>query len=217
MNGIPNSHVEEIGSIISKHFLEAFNDIQAGQYRHNLLMIMSRYCGSCYLQNQYLEQQRSYVEPQKIEISGITIQYFSIKDLLKSIVVKHPYVLDSIVREQSLNFSPEWEREEDFTIMNELDITDQERFERLKGKLRIEISLDDFTFVGKKGRKFLAGYLTCSNLEFRDRTKRDQISMFLMVKRPAQHLNEEMFTILSPFVQEMKRLGRDGIDFFHKG
>ena len=84
-------------------------------------------------------------------------------------------------------------------------------FRRLKGKLRVEISLDDFSFIGKNGKKFLAGYISCTNLPLKKQTKRDNIYLFLMVKRPSTRIFEAMNQILKPFVDEMKLLEKNGI------
>ena len=84
-------------------------------------------------------------------------------------------------------------------------------FRRLKGKLRVEISLDDFFFIGKNGKKFLAGYISCTNLPLKKQTKRDNIYLFLMVKRPSTRIFEAMNQILKPFVDEMKLLEKNGI------
>ena len=94
-----------------------------------------------------------------------------------------------------------------------MDTTDERIFRRLQGKLRVEISLDDFSFVGKKGRKFVAGYMSCTNLPLKERTKRDNIYLFLMARRPFIRIEEEMNIMLTPFVNEMKQLEKNGIQF----
>ncbi|OTF69758.1 hypothetical protein BLA29_002396 [Euroglyphus maynei] len=174
---------------------------------------MARYCGSCHLQNQFLEMQNTYVQPLKISTSNqeLTIQYFSVEGILRSIINQHPSLIDEIEKEKLLKFVPEKERK-NFVIRNELDTTDQSIFERLKGKLRVEISLDDFSFAGKKGRKFLAGYLSCTNLPLQERVKREQIYLFLMVKRPIDRIFDAMNKILEPFVSEMQQFEKSGIE-----
>lgn len=84
-------------------------------------------------------------------------------------------------------------------------------FDRLKGKLRLEISFDDYSFIRKKGQKFLACYLSCSNLPLKERVQRDQINVFLLVKRPITRIKDSMNMILKPFVREMQQLEKSGM------
>ncbi|KAH9528834.1 hypothetical protein DERF_002750 [Dermatophagoides farinae] len=76
-------------------------------------------------------------------------------------------------------------------IRNELDTTDESMFQRLKENCEKEI---------------LAGYISCTNLPLKKQTKRDNIYLFLMVKRPSTRIFEAMNQILKPFVDEMKLL-----------
>nr|XP_046916934.1 uncharacterized protein LOC124497322 [Dermatophagoides farinae] len=115
---IPNSHVEELGTVIANNFVKAF------EYSENIRNIMARYCSSCYLQNNFLELQDSYVQPTQITTSDdqLSIQYFSVEGILKSIINQHPSLIDSIEKEKSLNFIPEQNRK-NMVIRNELDTT----------------------------------------------------------------------------------------------
>ncbi|OTF75312.1 hypothetical protein BLA29_000939, partial [Euroglyphus maynei] len=203
---IPDKHAVELGSVLSKYF------IMASKMREHIHQIMSKYCGSSYLQKQFLVHQKHHRKPVTIQpLPNLSIQYFPIENILRGIIAQHPWLIDSIMQEQEcLTFIPEHERKY-LRIRDELDTTDKEMFDRLVGKLRVEISLDDFSFMGKSGRKFLVGYLSCSNLPYKERTKRNKIYMFLMVRRPEEKVTEVMNKILTPFVQEMKKLELDGI------
>ncbi|KAH7638357.1 hypothetical protein HUG17_9463 [Dermatophagoides farinae] len=203
---IPNAHVEELGSVIAKNFQKA------QEFPNHIMDIMARYSSSCYLQDQFFEMQPNYVQPIKIPTSDpeLTIQYYSVEGILRSIMSQHPSLINIIEKEKRLQFVPENERK-NFTINNELDTTDKTMFERLKGKLRVEIFLDDYSFMGKRGRKFLAGYLSCSNLPFQERVQRDQINVFLLVKRPITKVKNSMNMILKPLVREMQQLEHSGI------
>ncbi|XP_075678193.1 uncharacterized protein LOC113794060 [Dermatophagoides pteronyssinus] len=204
---IPNAHAEGFGKIISRKFIEA------ERYPEYVREHMAKYSSSCYLQNKFLEIQNNYLKPTQISHpSGIDIQYFSVEGILRSIINQHPSLIDSIAREKSLDFQPESQRT-NMLIKSDMDTTDERIFRRLQGKLRVEISLDDFSFVGKKGRKFVAGYMSCTNLPLKERTKRDNIYLFLMARRPFIRIEEEMNIMLTPFVNEMKQLEKTGIQF----
>lgn len=144
---------------------------------------MAKYCGSSYLQKQFVAEQKIHTKPVTINMPNLRIQYFPIKNILRSIIAQYPWLIESIQKEKERKFVPEQDRVH-FRIKNELDTTDKDMFDRLVGKLRVKVSFDDFSFMGKNGRKFFVGYMSCSNLPFHDRTKRNKIYMFLMVQRP---------------------------------
>lgn len=56
-----------------------------------------------------------------------------------------------------------------------------------------EISQDDYSFMGKSGRKFLVGYLSCSNLPFKEEIK---FTCFFMVRRPHEPIPNVINKIL---------------------
>nr|XP_027199900.1 uncharacterized protein LOC113794017 [Dermatophagoides pteronyssinus] len=201
---IPNAHSEELASVVARNFLAARN------FPENIPKIMAKYCGSVHLQNQFLEEQPSHVQPMNITTSHpeLSIHYFSVGQIIKSILDRYPSIINSIEGEKSLRFEDANERKF-LVINNELDTVDESIFNRLRGKLRMEISIDDYSFCGNKGKKFVSGYLACSNLPLQKRVKRDQIHLFLLAKRPK--IEDAMNKILEPFVLEMQELERSGI------
>ena len=206
-NNIPNKHVEAIADVITTSYASIL------EITNPLFPILTKYSASCNLQDQYLMKQDSYVKPVTIELAGIPIQYFPIEKLIACIINKFPYLVDSIEKEKLLTFTSESDRRNlstNLTFSSELDTVDEDFFDRICGKFRIEISIDDFSFLGKGGRKFTAGYLSCCNLPIEHRSSRDENYLFLLVNRPKQ--SNIMNIILRPFLEDMKRLERHGIN-----
>uniref|UniRef100_A0A6P6XZX9 Uncharacterized protein LOC113793090 n=1 Tax=Dermatophagoides pteronyssinus TaxID=6956 RepID=A0A6P6XZX9_DERPT len=203
---IADKHAVAYGTIVAKYF------IMARKKKLIVQNIMEKYCSSSYLQKQFLFQQKNHIKPITIIIPNLKIQYFSITKIIKNVIAQHPFLIAEILKEKDRMFIPEPQRNH-FLIKNELDTTDYKLFQRLKAKLRIEIALDDFSFMGITGRKFLAGYMTISNLPFIERTQRGQIFMFLLAKRPVEPTTDVMNKILNPFVDEMKKLEINGLNF----
>ena len=58
--------------------------------------------------------------------------------------------------------------------------------------------------------------MTCSNIEIEKRTKRDDIQMFVMARRPNEKNDNFMNIVLEPFVKEMMQLEEKGLDFERK-
>ena len=64
---------------------------------------MAKYCGSSYLQKQFVAEQKIHTKPVTINMPNLRIQYFPIKNILRSIIAQYPWLIESIQKEKERN------------------------------------------------------------------------------------------------------------------
>lgn len=151
------------------------------------------------LQNAYISQAGNRIAPQKISIGDFNYYYVPLHDQLKQLL-QNPSVVTSILNEKEmLQMST-------FTVYNS-ELTSSRR-SHLLGKARIELGADDFCVAKPIGpratqQKYLAVYLTLTNIPIKHRSKRENIRIVLIANRHQMKASNISINIL------LKRLRDD--------
>jgi hypothetical protein len=176
---------------------------------------ISKFASSRYLQKIYLTSLGGYVKPTEIPIEianeqeKFTYQYVPIKDVI-SLALKNPALLREIVREKSQHFAF------DNCIFSSELTCDQKRWERIKGKLRIQLYSDEFTISNPLGpsrhnQKYMVVYCSFTNLPLKDRLKRKDL--FLLIIANHKHIDDQTLSaILDPLNYDLEDLFNNGVD-----
>lgn len=131
------------------------------------------------IQNSYISQPSKRIPPQRIDIGSFNYYYVPLIDQLKSLL-QNASVLQSIQDEKQM---PQ---------VNTFQFYDSEltssRRSDLLGKARIEFGADDFCIVKAIGpratqQKYLAFYMTLTNIPVKFRSKRENIRILLIANR----------------------------------
>lgn len=151
------------------------------------------------LQQHYLSQKGCFVPPRSINIGSppVPIGFYVDVKQLSSIILSNHHVLTSIIDEQLSSPAS--------LFRDDLNCS-EDRKSLLFGKLRIELSADDFT-IKQNNNKYLAVYASFTNIPIKHRLKRDEIFLVAIADRSLmKHLKCDMNNVLQPLVDDLKYL-----------
>ncbi|KAJ6222812.1 hypothetical protein RDWZM_001357 [Blomia tropicalis] len=180
---IPATTYSRITSEVINQFLELFSD-ELSVSSQNLIKQIKRFSSRVYLQKVYLKSLGHLIEPIPITINTpdfeLQYQYIPLKDIV-NIILKNNSLVEEIIQEQTKEFtSPS-----NVGYLNELTC-EYARWNRINGKLRIQLYSDEFCIVNPVGHSrsmhyYLVIYASFTNIPFKYRLKRDNISLVLIV------------------------------------
>jgi hypothetical protein len=174
----------------------------------SLLLIehIKRFSSRLNLQKEYLKSLGGLIEPQAIKIDDITYQYISIKKIA-NFVLNNQSLINQIIREQEQQFGSN-------NFESEL-ACEFKRWQRINGKLRIQLYSDEFSIVNPIGhsrhvQNYLVIYCSFTNIPFKDRLKRSDLFLLLIVNHKEINSNI-LHTVLDSLNNELYQLVSTGI------
>lgn len=171
--------------------------------------MVHQFASSLHLQKVYIQTLGTYIEPESMQINdNLTIQYVPISKVAKQAL--NSSVISQIIREQADDFSYQFDN-----YSSELTC-DHQRWLRLKGKLRVELYMDEFTIVNPIGahkheHKYFVAYCSFSNIPPKSRMKRNDIYLLLVANHKTV-TTEVLHQILDRLNAELICLSTNGID-----
>lgn len=170
-----------------------------------------------FLQNKFIERSfANLIKPIQVEfVSDSNGQQHQLKHtriLLKSLVEKalaNQSIVDHLVKEQ---LHPH----QCGTVISSAQ--DGSFYERIKGKLKIELYIDDSQLapsgIFNKTQKFINVYASFSDIPFKERCKADNIELLMMVNRKKMkdlELNDSISALFEELKRELHELTTQGI------
>lgn len=172
-----------------------------------LITEIKRFSSSLYLQKIYLKSLGGLIEPIEIKLDhNISYQYVSIHAIV-DLLLNNKSLVKSIIQEQSSDFGYS-------DYLSELTC-DYQRWQRIKGKLRLQLYSDEFCIVNPIGhskyeQNYLVIYCTCTNIPYRERLKRSDLFLLLIINY--KHVNEQFLDqVLNKLNQDIELLLSNGI------
>ncbi len=221
---IPSSTVNFIGTSI----LDLCQEYSQSIPNDSLIDTYKQISNSDYLQNKYLHRQLSstLVSAQNHthliddDDNSYPFKYSSVSvESLMRKTLKNEFVLEKIVKEQSFS-------QQKSTTISALEHCSI--WPRLKGKMKIELYLDDAQIapsgIFNRNQKYFFLYATFPDIPYERRVSENEIEIVLMANRNKltelkrqQKLSDPIGTLLKGVVEEMKFLTETGIDVFYNG
>ena len=209
---IPESSFSRISSKLISAFIESFGEPFDSQTL-DLLKKMKRFVSRLNLQDVYVQSRGNFIKPIQLTINtngnSIKFQYIPIEKIA-SMVLGNRSVVAEILREQHLLRYKSLNR-----FDNELTC-EQQRWEAIKGRLRMKLYSDEFSIVNpighsKYNQNYIVVYCTFENIPYKDRLKRDDIFLVLI----ANHKNIDsisLHSLLDQLNTDIRQLTDNGIE-----
>lgn len=223
---IPSSTVNSIGLSI----LDLCQDYSQIYTNDSTKDAYKRISNSDYLQEKYLQYQLASTLVNPINYSHLadadgqlySFKYstVSVESLMRKIL-KNEHVLNKVIREQN----SAQQRTTHFPIST---IEHCSIWPRLKGKLKMEIFIDDAqiapSLIFNKNQKYILVYATFPDIPYEHRVSEDNIEILLMANRKklseltkTHKLDDPIGTLLRTIADEMKHLMEKGIEVSANG
>lgn len=203
---VPESTFATIASeLISKSFSLFADQLDAKSLQ--LVQQINRFAGSLHLQKTYLKSLGGFIPPRAITIpNDVTYQYISIIEIAKLIL--NQSLVNEILREQSDNVYNFQE------YSSELNCEFQ-RWQQIKGKLRIQLYSDEFSIANPIGhsrheQNYLVIYCSFTNIPYCERLKRRDLFLLLIVNHKTIDANL-LNVVLDQLNQDLGQLIQSGI------
>lgn len=194
-----------IGDIIGG-FQNNFSEIEL-----EAIKIIQQFASSAHLQKLYLRSTGGLIEPLELTFDDtFSFQYVPIAKVA-ALALSNSSLITQIIKEQSPLFVHD---QNTFTTELNCEI---KRWERIRGKLRIELYFDEFTIVNPIGasrnlHKYLACYCSFTNVPLKDRLKRHDLFLLLLVNHKDLKSFQVQEAVFSRLKNEIEQLCTTGLD-----